>query len=526
MGFLSDNLRRTLLLAGLGLSVASPAQAAMSAIARHHYLAGTNLYKLGRFDAAAREFTTAYQNYPSSRLLYNLAQAERKQGQLADALRHYEQFLWNESALTPATRGAVHGYMSRIKVAMGQGSKTVAPPPKAMPELLDPALGPEPKPGAGGALGAPAAPAQPAVAQSASPPPSPVAAPPPATPPPPVEAAPGPRTSYALVPLVAEAKPAPPPPPPAPVAAPPPPPPLPVQAPVAAAPHRQLSGSGSINGSASAHWELTLVKPSFSLRRVMVQPDATFAVGDSGIFFVAINTGAAGQSAFRPVRAGVENWLGSVWGTGTELFMAGDSGTLLRRFGGRLKPVPSGTTRSLFAMGGTASDWFAVGDGGTAVRWNGTTFAPVSTGTSSPLFSVYSIDGETVAVGASGTILRFSGDSFVPMTSGTTSWLHGVWGSARNDLFAVGAHGTILHFDGRSWQPQPSGTTQTLLAVWGSSRDDVYAVGSGGTILRYDGGSWRPMASGTRANLFSVSGSNTDIYAVGDAGTILHLQPR
>jgi hypothetical protein len=33
----------------------------------------------------------------------------------------------------------------------------------------------------------------------------------------------------------------------------------------------------------------------------------------------------------------------------------------------------------------------------------------------------------------------------------------------------------------------PSGTTNILLGVWGSSSSDVFAVGDKGTILHYDG---------------------------------------
>jgi hypothetical protein len=37
------------------------------------------------------------------------------------------------------------------------------------------------------------------------------------------------------------------------------------------------------------------------------------------------------------------------------------------------------------------------------------------------------------------------------------------------------------------WSPMTSGTTQTLRGIWGSSGSDVFAVGNSGTILHYDG---------------------------------------
>jgi hypothetical protein len=35
-----------------------------------------------------------------------------------------------------------------------------------------------------------------------------------------------------------------------------------------------------------------------------------------------------------------------------------------------------------------------------------------------------------------------------------------------------------------------SGTTEVLMGVWGSTGTDVYAVGDKGTIIHYDGTQW------------------------------------
>ena len=73
------------------------------------------------------------------------------------------------------------------------------------------------------------------------------------------------------------------------------------------------------------------------------------------------------------------------------------------------------------------------------------------------------------------------------------------------------------------WSAMTSGTTNNLNGVWGSSGSDVFAVGDSGTILHYDGTAWSAVASPTANNLNSVWGSSaTDAFAVGDNGTILH----
>lgn len=74
------------------------------------------------------------------------------------------------------------------------------------------------------------------------------------------------------------------------------------------------------------------------------------------------------------------------------------------------------------------------------------------------------------------------------------------------------------------WAAMSSGTSMTLFDVWGASATDVFAVGDNGTIIHYDGSSWSPQVSGTSAALYAVWGtSGSDVFAVGgSSGTILH----
>ncbi len=104
------------------------------------------------------------------------------------------------------------------------------------------------------------------------------------------------------------------------------------------------------------------------------------------------------------------------------------------------------------------------------------------------------------------------------------AWLYGVWGSSPSDVFVVGydpwGQGSIiLHYDGISWSPMNIGTSKRL----SGSPSDVFAVGGNGTILHYDGISWSPMNIGTSKRLSDVWGnSSSDVFAVGGNGTILH----
>ena len=64
--------------------------------------------------------------------------------------------------------------------------------------------------------------------------------------------------------------------------------------------------------------------------------------------------------------------------------------------------------------------------------------------------------------------------------------------------------------------------TYALNDVWGISGSDVFAVGNYGTILHYDGSTWSPMWSGADSRLHGVWISpDRDAFAVGYYGAIL-----
>jgi hypothetical protein len=65
-----------------------------------------------------------------------------------------------------------------------------------------------------------------------------------------------------------------------------------------------------------------------------------------------------------------------------------------------------------------------------------------------------------------------------------------------------------------------------LRSIWGSASDDIWAVGDAGTIVHWNGSEWSPSTySGvvTTSYLNQVWGSGAnDVWAVGSGGTIIH----
>jgi hypothetical protein len=94
-----------------------------------------------------------------------------------------------------------------------------------------------------------------------------------------------------------------------------------------------------------------------------------------------------------------------------------------------------------------------------------------------------------------------------------------VWGSRANDVWAVGGRpgqSLVLHSDGASWTPIEVSTNALLYTVYGFSDSDIYAVGEAGTVIHYDGQAWTPVTTGTQVTLFGLWGaSGDDVWIVG-----------
>jgi hypothetical protein len=292
--------------------------------------------------------------------------------------------------------------------------------------------------------------------------------------------------------------------------------------------------------------------------------DSGFTLTNGACVSVVVNM-------WSPETSNTTDALYGVWGAATgEVYIVGDQGTILQATGGGAFADQSASTRytlaglfgfdsghvitvgidnrnsegavlrtqtdgsfagngfatdSLVAVWGvSANDIWAVGGSGQIMHNTmATTWSQPQSGTTRNLWAVWGSGASDVyAVGDRGVIVHYDGSSWSRQSSPATTTLTGLWGSSATDVYAVGFGGEVLHNDGSGWSEESSGVTDDLNAITGVG-SDLFVVGSGGVILHRSGGTWSPEMSGTTRSLWAVWGSSTaGVYAVGDAGTILH----
>ena len=236
----------------------------------------------------------------------------------------------------------------------------------------------------------------------------------------------------------------------------------------------------------------------------------------------------------------------SVWGAADDdLWVVGDSGSIMHWDGLAWTVKPSGTTNKLRHVWGlNSNNVYAVGDAGTILRWNGISWAAMNSGVTSTIYSIwgrstvelYVTTGSAAPV--KGDVLWYNGFGWSQWTSvGTDFPVRGIWGlstsTSGDDFYFCGDEGDLYdaYENFYTQRPDPDGNGLTFNAMWGPGDDHVWAVGDYG-ILVYNLGTidavdwvggavdWQGTVS-IPPHLLSVAGVDKDnIWAVGGNGVV------
>lgn len=163
----------------------------------------------------------------------------------------------------------------------------------------------------------------------------------------------------------------------------------------------------------------------------------------------------------------------------TGAWFVGAAGTILRMENSvSPRPVPSNTNADLHGVWGAGgSEAWVVGKQGTILRWNGSTWSQVASGTSRNLYAIWGLGPTDVwTVGAQGTILHWDGTAWSAVPSGTTADLLYVHGNGFGELLASGRGGTLLRWNGIAWAALGSGTQSDVFSTWQSSASTIHIL--------------------------------------------------
>jgi photosystem II stability/assembly factor-like uncharacterized protein len=252
-------------------------------------------------------------------------------------------------------------------------------------------------------------------------------------------------------------------------------------------------------------------------------------------------------------------------------WIVGENGTILYRSGGEWKEYQEFTSRNLnsvFML--DKNDGWAVGENGIIIHFNGKTWESFDSPTKNDLFSVSFQDSEKgVAVGDFGTILIYKNGVWNLIESGIRgtffsvsfrkdeAWIGGglecnnipliKMGLNKNDNsfiypsdplatiksiifmgqtdgWAAGSPSILLHFDGDQWnRANTNDDYSSLNSIFFSEENNGISAGYGGTVLIFSDNLWVKQKTITSQNLNGATIIKNNYFAVGDSGTIIHM---
>lgn len=283
-------------------------------------------------------------------------------------------------------------------------------------------------------------------------------------------------------------------------------------------------------------WELIGTEKHQYLLKAVWGADGTdvFAVGEQGMAF------HYDGHAWLQKDSGTNSDLNDVWGYSSDnLIAVGAKGVMLRYEGIQWEQVASGTEMNLNAVRGDAQGrFYIVGDGGSIICYDGETCTPMISGTDHDLTGVWAGEnGSLYVVGKGPVFLVYNEGAWLPagIMPENVDTIWGIWGSSQTDIYLsivpadFNPWPQIIHYDGHAWDLSRC-LMGTYDEMWVLNGTDIFSVSSGlPRIYHFDGTHWSEMKPfGGPGNkpwdigFSDVWGNETDLFVVGDFGTIMH----
>ena len=231
---------------------------------------------------------------------------------------------------------------------------------------------------------------------------------------------------------------------------------------------------------------------------------------------------------WREEQSPVSEDLNSVWGTYNQVFAVGNTGTILQNNGSDwIKQLVPTTTHLRTVWGRSDQEIYASGDEGIMLQWDGSEWQLMLNHPDVTIHAIWGIQNQVFAIGENQTIYLLSNNQWNEVHRS----IPGVFNSGAGDdmnMFVVGKglydKGIVMQFMQSKWVKQLA-VSNTLNSIWTFQPGSAMTVGDQGTIVFFDGAGWQGMDSGTVNHLKSVWGTQKQLIAVGDNGTILSCEP-
>jgi len=187
-------------------------------------------------------------------------------------------------------------------------------------------------------------------------------------------------------------------------------------------------------------------------------------------------------------------------------------------------PLPLGATLN-DAWGSSSTNIFVAGELGTVLRYNGTDLIEMDPGTDATLTSVWGVPGGKVYFGSAGLLYVYDQGTAQWSTvkpTGVNNTIAAITGLSESDIWVIAGGGSGSYFNGSTWTPFDANGSinQNMPDIAAVSSSLVYAVDVGGRVFYSDDGSatWSSVAVPATSYYTVWADSTGDVVIAGAAG--------